>query len=403
MTPSDNILGGLGREEENLTPVLTWLAEAALRNRPVGQTISGTYERLNALGYEIARSHIATAALHPMMESYMWTWRPGEALERYDIPHGTTPSPGWLASPLHHMLTQKEYFKRRSLTEETDSFEFPVFADFAAEGLTDWAAVAEGFSLAADNVPGGEFGIVVSWATRAPRGFRQDRVGGLRLIAKTLAVAIKSAFLTEVAHEVLGAYLGADAARRVLSGSITRGGASEVSAAVMMADLKGFTKLSLETSISAVIGHLNSAFDLVSNCVGAHNGTVLKLIGDGVLAVFLQGERSPEDAVGDALRAADAIQGALPADLAIDIGLAFGDIHYGNVGAAGRLDFTAIGPPVNEAARLEGLCGGLQKPVLTSAAVAFAAPDDMKERIHPAGLHVLKGFDKPREVFAFET
>jgi adenylate cyclase len=402
MTPADNNRASLAADEENLTPLLTWLAEAALRDRPVNDTIAGTCDRLNALGYDIARSHVATSALHPMMASYMWTWRPGEPLHRTDIPHGHAPGAAWLASPLHHMLTQKQYFMRRSLIDETDSFEFEVFDEFAADGMTEWAAVAEGFSLEATNVPGGEFGIVVSWTTRAPRGFRQDRIGGLRLVAKTLAVAIKSSFLTEIAREVLGAYLGADAARRVLSGSITRGATGEVPAAVMMADLKGFTRLSQQTSITDVVGHLNAAFDIVSGCIAAHNGTVLKLIGDGVLAVFLQEDRSAEDAAGDALRAADAIQGSLPPGVAIDIGLGFGNIHYGNIGAAGRLDFTAIGPPVNEASRLESLCGVLNQPVLTSSSMAFAAPEAMKQRIHPVGLHALKGFDEPREVFALE-
>jgi adenylate cyclase len=386
-------------ETENLTPVLTWLAEATLRNRPVGDTISGAYERLNALGYDIARSHIATAVLHPLMQSYMWTWRVGEPLERFDVPHGTAPSQGWLASPLHHMLTHRQYFMRRSLTEGTDSFEFPVFGEFAAEGLTEWAAVAEGFSLAAENVPGGEFGLVVSWATRAPRGFRQDRVGGLRLIAKTLAVAIKSFFLNEIAHDVLGAYLGQDAARRVLSGSITRGAVAQIPAVVMMADIKGFTRMSMQRPIGDMVALLNGTFDIVSEAVTAHRGQVLKFMGDGALAIFLLEGRVSGEAADDALRAAAAIQAALPADIGIDIGLSVGDVHYGNIGAAGRLDFTAIGPAVNEAARLESLCGVLGKTVLASAGVAQSA-GEMAALLRPLGAHAMKGFDAPREVFA---
>lgn len=386
-------------ETENLTPVLTWLAEATLRNKPIDQIVVGTCERLNALGYEIARSHVSTSALHPMVESYAITWNADRPLARMVQPHGQTPSRGWLDSPLHHMLTKREFFQRRLLIERQDEYEFPVFQDFADDGMTDWMAVAEGFAQAADNVPGGEFGIIVSWTTKAPRGFRQDRIGGLRLVAKTLAVAVKSNFMHVIAHDVLGAYLGEDAARRVLAGSITRGGVTELPAVVLMADIKGFTRLSMERPIGDVVATLNGAFDAVSDAVTTHGGTVLKLMGDGALAIFLLKDREPGAAAMDAAEAAAAIQAALPDGVAMDIGLSLGDVHYGNIGAAGRLDFTAIGPAVNEAARLEALCAVVDEPLLVSAAVA----ELLRQRgvmLTSRGTHLMKGFDLPREVFA---
>jgi len=386
-------------ETENLTPVLTWLAEAALRNKPVDATLAGTCERLNALGYEIARGHVSTAALHPMIESYSITWSVDHALERLVLPHGHTPTPGWLQSPLHHMLTTRELFYRRLLIERTDGYEFPVFQDFADEGMTDWMAIAEGFSHAADHVPGGEFGIIVSWTTKAPRGFRQDRIGGLKLVTKTLAVAIKSNFMNEIAHDVLGAYLGADAAQRVLTGAITRGGITEMPAVVMMADIRGFTRISLERPIGEVVAMLNGAFDVVSDAVTTHGGTVLKLMGDGALAIFLLRDRARSAVAKDAADAAAAIQKTLPDGVAMNIGLSVGDVHYGNIGAAGRLDFTAIGTAVNEAARLEALGGALNEPLLVSAEIAgLLANEDVA--VKPVGHHLLKGFDQPREVYA---
>jgi len=386
-------------ETENLTPVLTWLAEATLRNASIEKTLVGTCERLNALGYEIARSHVSTSALHPMVESYAITWNVDKPLQHFVVPHGVTPNRGWLESPLHHMLTRRQFFLRRQLTERVEEYEFPVYQDFADEGMTDWMAVAEGFSQAADNVPGGEFGIIVSWTTKAPRGFRQDRVGGLRLVAKTLAVAVKSNFMHEIAHDVLGAYLGEDAARRVLAGSITRGGVTELPAVVLMADIKGFTRLSMERPIGDVVATLNAAFDVVSDAVTAHGGTVLKLMGDGALAIFLLADRTPAAVAKNAADAAGLIRTNLPAGVSMDIGLSVGDVHYGNIGAAGRLDFTAIGPAVNEAARLEALCAVVDEPLLASAAVAGLLAGQ-GVRLKPLGAHLMKGFDQAREVFA---
>lgn len=388
-------------ESDNLTPVLTWLAEATLRNKPVDSIVAGACERLNALGYDIARSHVSTSALHPLVESYMMTWQPGQPVQHLDVPHGFSPTPGWLDSPLYHMLTRRELFMRRLLIERQDEFEFPVFAEFAAAGMTDWMAVAEGFSQSSDNVPGGEFGIIVSWTTRAPRGFRQDRIGGLRLVAKSLAVAIKSNFMTDIARDVLGAYLGEDASRRVLSGAITRGGVTQMPAVVMMADIKGFTRLSMERPIADVVSLLNGVFDIVSTAVTGNGGTILKLMGDGVLAIFLLDARQPGSAADDALNAALAIQSAMPPDVGIDIGLSIGDVHYGNIGAASRLDFTAIGPAVNEAARLEALCGALGERILLSADVAATAVG-FANRLTPLGDHALKGFDRLRPVFGFK-
>jgi adenylate cyclase len=110
---------------------------------------------------------------------------------------------------------------------------------------------------------------------------------------------------------------------------------------------------------------------------------VLKFLGDGLLAVFPFDEPgvSEADACGRALAAAEAALGRTSAlnagrrdrggpELALDLVLHQGEAVYGNVGAARRLDFTVIGRAVNEASRMEGLCQGLGRPLLLSAAFA---------------------------------
>ena len=74
---------------------------------------------------------------------------------------------------------------------------------------------------------------------------------------------------------------------------------------------------------------------------------------------------------------------------------------YGNVGATDRLDFTVIGPAINEVARIEALCEPLDRAVLVSAEFAAAATD-CDGRLEPLGRHALRGVREPKEIFALE-
>ena len=140
-----------------------------------------------------------------------------------------------------------------------------------------------------------------------------------------------------------------------------------------------------------------------------HGGEVLKFIGDGVLAIF------PFEAGGAAERAA--CQTALAAardalkklnetnvertrggesEIRCGIALHSGDLMYGNVGSAHRLDFTVMGPTVNEVVRLETLCKRLAVPLILSEAVAKAADGDFSF----LGEYDLPGIGRAMKVFA---
>jgi adenylate cyclase len=133
---------------------------------------------------------------------------------------------------------------------------------------------------------------------------------------------------------------------------------------------------------------------------------VLKFIGDGVLAIFPVVGGSPRDACDAALRAVAAArigmahldearrQEGLP-PLSFGAALHLGEILWGNIGAADRLDFTAIGPAVNLVSRLEGLCRPLEKAVLVSG--TFAAETGVS--LIPLGTHALRGIASPCAVF----
>jgi adenylate cyclase len=246
-------------------------------------------------------------------------------------------------------------------------------------------------------------GPVLGWAGTRPFGpaeaSRLCQVA--RFAAAPLAALVARAALTAL----LEAYLGRRSAARVQAGALRRGTGETIRAVLLYADLRDFTALSEATEPAAMIAALDAWFDRVAGAVHAFGGEVLKFIGDGVLAIFpVTG--APAEACEAALRAIvaaragmahlDAVRQAngLP-PLPFGAALHLGEILWGNIGAADRLDFTAIGPAVNLVSRLEGLCRPLGRAVLISGAVAAESTTPLV----PLGEHVLRGIAAPCAIF----
>ena len=193
----------------------------------------------------------------------------------------------------------------------------------------------------------------------------------------------------------------------MLAGKLRRETGETIRAVLLYGDLRGFTELSDTAAPEAVVEALDAWFDRVAGAVHAFGGEVLKFIGDGVLAIFPIGERPPSSACDAALSAVRAARAGMAhldearsrrgqPPLPFGMALHLGDMLWGNIGTADRLDFTAIGPAVNLVSRLEGLCKPMGKSVLVSGAVAAETTGSLV----PLGEHVLRGIAKPCAVFA---
>jgi len=137
--------------------------------------------------------------------------------------------------------------------------------------------------------------------------------------------------------------------------------------------------------------------------------SLLKLIGDGTLAIFTAEDRM--HACSAALSAAIAARRAV-AELKkrraaagkpvtdMYLGLHVGEVVYGNVGSRERLDFTVIGPAVNEASRIAAMCRSIDQPVLISA--SFAEVGDIRRRLVSVGRYALRGVSHPQELFTLD-
>jgi adenylate cyclase len=188
-------------------------------------------------------------------------------------------------------------------------------------------------------------------------------------------------------------------------GSLTQARATD--AAVLFADVRGFTALAEKLTPEQTLALLREVHGRIAQAVFRHEGTLDKFTGDGAMALF----GAPRPGTGDAaqaLRAARDLLGSLrawnatrradgQAEVQVGIGLHWGPVVTGNVGDARRLDFTAIGDTVNLAARLEQLTRELDADLVASVAFcdrAAAAGADVADLVDAGARHV-KGRGEP--------
>jgi class 3 adenylate cyclase len=177
---------------------------------------------------------------------------------------------------------------------------------------------------------------------------------------------------------------------------------------VLFSDIRSFTRRSEEQAPEEVISLLNRYFDHMVDCIHDRGGTVDKFIGDGLMAFFgaPNGLGSPASIAMDCavamLSRLAQLNGELEREgidpIRIGIGLHVGEVIVGHVGSAGRHEYTAIGDTVNVAARLEGLCKQVNRPIVVSGEVT--AELDRDYPLDPLGLQKIRGHS-PLPVFAY--
>ena len=245
---------------------------------------------------------------------------------------------------------------------------------------------------------------LLGWALS--RTLTEDEAAFLHQAARFAAAPLAALVARSTTTALLEAYLGRRSAAQVLGGNLRRETGETIRAVLLYGDLRGFTELSETMAPEAVVAALGAWFDRIAGAVHAFGGEVLKFIGDGVLAIFPVGERPPSVACDAALSAVAAARAGMAhldqqrgreglAPLPFGAALHLGEMLWGNIGTADRLDFTAIGPAVNLVSRLEGLCRPLGRSVLVSGAVAA----ETTTRLIPLGEHALRGIATPCAVF----
>ncbi|HEY7321720.1 MAG TPA: adenylate/guanylate cyclase domain-containing protein [Candidatus Binatia bacterium] len=396
-------------EKDRFADLTAWVTEAGLAGQSEAATLTGFCERALALDLPLARANVVIDTLHPIYEGRAFTWKRerretvltefGRSEERLEL---------WERSPFYRLELSGESLLRRRLRADTEA-EFPIFSDLRAEGITEYLAITNRF--AAGGIIGDMDCVYSSWATDAAQGFRDSDVANLCRLLPLVALTLKSASLTRIAGTLVETYLGRDAGRKVLGGRIARGVADRIEAVLWFSDLRNYTRISDSADPGQIIPLLNEYADAILSAIHEHEGDVLKLIGDGTLAIFTAADRASAchaalSAALEARRAVAAVsQRRTAARLpATDMYLALhvGEVFYGNIGSEERLDFTVVGPAVNEVSRIASMCRSLDQPVLISSAFASAIGEP-KELLVSVGRYALRGVERPQSLFTVDA
>ncbi|SDP89124.1 Adenylate cyclase, class 3 [Phyllobacterium sp. YR620] len=309
-----------------------------------------------------------------------------------------------LSAP-HPIIKQRTFLWRADTGEVIEALGLAGPADpDPAELARNWLT-GIGTHVQVDLTGGSTDGAILGWAAKQP--FSPTESALLREVARFAATPLALLATRSTLAVLLTAYLGKRSAARVLAGRSRRERGETIRAVLLYADLRGFTELSEAFEPKDVIAALDAWFDRIAGAVHAFDGEVLKFIGDGVLAVFPIGTRNAAASCDAALNAVVAARAGMDhlnrsrgakglQPLSFGTALHLGEMLWGNIGTADRLDFTAIGSAVNLVSRLEGLCRPLGHKVLLSG--AFAA--ETTRPLVLLGEHKLRGIAMPCPVFA---
>ena len=287
---------------------------------------------------------------------------------------------------------------RRHICDPAVPRDFTVLDELAGDGVTDYIAALLTFT-------NGEIH-VVTWTTRAQGGFTDAQIAGLAMVEPPLARMAEIMALRRTTRNLLDTYVGAHTGERIMKGQIRRGDTEAIHAAIWLSDMRGFTALADRLPPATLVRLLNAYFDAQVPAIARHGGEVLKFIGDGLLAIFPVRDGDDAASCNAALAAAHEARAeiaVLDSGHGIDgvervrfgLALHLGEVMYGNIGGATRLDFTCIGPAVNLAARVEKLAGELGRTVLASA--EFAAR--CSSALMPVGRFSVRGIEAALRVF----
>jgi len=398
-------------DEDSIGRIAEWLASAGLAGKSEMALLRGFAERCRAAGLALTRASALIDTLHPTYEGRAFRWR-SDGVEEPVVEYGPSgqgeAAAAWRRTAFYHLYSTgaAEVRRRIGFGEPADFRYLPEFKD---AGHTDYIAMFQRF--AAGGVIGEMDGFYSHWLTDDPQGFRDADLAALRRLVPHLALAVKCASVARIAGTLVDVYLGRDAGRRVLGGRIARGVAETINAVLWFSDLRGYTAITESASPDEIIPLLNDYAGVVIGSVQESGGDVLKLVGDGTLAIFkgddpgtacrraLDAEARLRSRVAD-LNVRRAVEGR-PVTT-VYLGLHIGDVFYGNVGSDDRLDFTVVGPAVNEVSRIASMCRSVDRSVLASSDFVAAAGEGERARFVSVGRFALRGVGHARELFTLD-
>jgi adenylate cyclase len=357
--------------------LVLWMEEGAPPLADGRSIVGAICTRLNEAGVPVDRFNLFLFTIHPLIKGRRLQWNKGKEVTSITASRELFQSDQYLKNPLPLVIETRKSLRRR-LADPDCPDDFIIVGELRAENFTDYLCQPVIYI-------DGEVH-TMSWATRHPAGFGDEDIAALERIRAPLSRLVESYLLRVNAAYIISTYVGRNAGDHVLRGQIARGDAEEIEAAILFADLKNYTHFSNTHPVEEVMARLNRFYDAFEAPIVENGGEILKFMGDGLLAIFPVGgsagtrDGAAREAVG---RAAKAIEQARQKVGEVEVGfrtaLHVGRLHYGNIGASKRLDFTAIGPAVNLCARLLSAAASLGRDSVFSHDAALLCAEPLPE------------------------
>jgi adenylate cyclase len=386
-----------------------WLVTESLKGTRADRLMKRLCEQMVEGGIPLMRGAIVCGQLHPLFRAFAVTWNREEGLVRDRFSYDSAGNnEAWLMSPLKAVtsISRPEIRARLYLGEGVN--EFPVLKEFKDRGYTDYLCIRSSFSLPEETALAKMDGCIATFTADAPGGFTDEHIAAIKRLFPRFAMALKTYVRETTAQNLASTYLGSHAGDRVLNGHMQRGDCELIRAAVWFSDMRGSTATADWMKPELFMERLNRYFECTTGSVMDHGGEVLRFIGDAVLAIFpINGpggaERAGRMAVAaarDAVRRMDRMNENPPENdtdpIRFGLGLHVGEVLYGNIGVAERLEFSVIGATANESARLQDLTKTLDRQIVASDAFTALVSADWEAM----GSHRLRGVSEPQPVYA---
>src|SRR6266700_3934748 len=392
--------------------LMNWLVSQGLTGLPENDLIRGFCERCRAEGLDLSRGLVFIDTLHPIFEGRGFRWNDTETNESDAFEYGSTnegdAAQNWRRSTFFHMLEHGHDELQIDLAD-CASLDFSMIAALAKKGDKHLVAfvhrVGEAGTLRLMDC------VYSYWLTRRDRGFGEQELAALRDLVPALALAIKSAAQVDIARTLGRVYLGRDASEQVLRGRISRGVTERIKAVLWFSDLRGSTKISEGIGPDEIIPFLNDYAQASIDAIHEAGGDVLKLIGDGVLAMFTGEDMAMVRRAAlhaehrfrlnmielNARRSAE----NRPVTSAY-VGLHVGEVFYGNIGSEDRLDFTVVGPAVNEVSRIASMSRSVDRELLASAEFYKGLDAAGRRYLVSTGRYALRGIGRAQDLYTLD-
>lgn len=371
-----------------------WMIDGARPGGSARQLLEGVGRRLVGAGVPIGRFALFVGTLHPNVAGRRFLWTPETGMSMTEGGIDLYSLDEYTRNPLP-TVTSKQVTIRRRLNNPHTLSDYPILGELVAEGFTDYVAQPLIFTTGETHA--------VTWSTKHEDGWSDEAIAVFERIRRPFARLVEAYLLRFNAASIISAYVGHNSGEQILQGRVHRGDGEEIDAAILFTDLIGFATLANTRTGPELVTLLNQAFDTMVPPVEAHGGEILKFLGDGFLAIFPYGGGvTLADAVRAASRAAMEGESKL-ADAEVGRLLGFrsaihaGRFLYGNIGGANRLDFTAIGQPVNYAARLLAAASDLAETRVASA----IASGHLCRPPRLVGEVAFKGFEGLQPIYAY--